>query len=213
VLKNPYVWILAASSAFMYVSRYAIESWGIYFLETAKGYSNFEASSILSTYAVMGIISTILCGFLSDKFFSGNRNIPALVYGLLNVAGISLLLYHPGKSAMIDSLSIALFGFATGALITYLGGLMAIDIVSNKAAGAAVGVVGIASYIGAGIQDVVSGSLIQKYHVINNGVSSFDYTYVKVFWLSSAIISVVLTTLVWNAKEKNRIRIDDERAH
>lgn len=28
VLKNPYVWLLALSSAFMYISRYAVTSWG-----------------------------------------------------------------------------------------------------------------------------------------------------------------------------------------
>lgn len=201
VLKNPYVWILALSSAFMYISRYAIESWGIFYLETAKGYSNIQASSILSIYAAMGIVSTILCGFISDKYFNGRRNAPALFFGIINVIGIGLFLYSPG-GGWLDSLSIALFGFATGALITYLGGLMAIDIVSKKAAGAAVGVVGIASYLGAGIQDVVSGSLIQKYYVITNGVKIYDYTYVKLFWVGSALISVILTSLVWKAKIK-----------
>lgn len=37
VLKNPYVWILALASAFMYVSRYAVNSWGVRFLEMEKG--------------------------------------------------------------------------------------------------------------------------------------------------------------------------------
>lgn len=200
VLKNPYVWILALSSAFMYISRYAIESWGIFYLETEKGYSNIQASSILSIYAAMGIISTILCGIISDKFFEGNRNIPALFFGLINVAGLGIFLFSPGGKSWLDSFGIALFGIGTGALITYLGGLMAIDIVSKKAAGAAVGVCGIASYIGAGIQDVVSGSLIQKYLVIQNGVKIYSYDYVKIFWIGSAVLSVLLTSLVWKAK-------------
>lgn len=199
VLKNPYVWVLALASAFMYISRYAIESWGIFYLETAKGYTNIQASSILSIYAAMGIISTILCGFVSDKYFDGNRNVPALFFGILNVIGIGMFLFSPG-GGWLDSLSIALFGFATGALITYLGGLMAIDIVSKKAAGAAVGVVGIASYLGAGIQDVVSGGLIQKYLVVVNGVKVYNYTYAKLFWVGSALVSVILTSLVWRAR-------------
>lgn len=202
VLKNPHVWILALASAFMYVSRYAVESWGIFYLETAKGYTNFQASSVLSVYAAMGIISTILCGIISDKFFSGSRNVPALFFGIINVLGIVLFLYSPAEKSWLNTLGIAFFGLGTGALITYLGGLMAIDIVSKKAAGAAVGVCGVASYVGAGIQDVVSGSLIQKYHVITNGVESYDYAYVKLFWICSAAISVILTCLVWNAKEQ-----------
>ena len=200
VLKNPYVWILAFSSAFMYVSRYAIESWGIFYLETAKGYTNIQASSILSIYAAMGIISTILCGIISDKMFNSNRNVPALFYGLINVAGLSLFLFFPNANTWIDSIGIALFGFGTGALITYLGGLMAIDIVSKKASGAAIGVVGIASYIGAGVQDAVSGGMIDKYHTVINGIETYDFEFVKIFWLGAAIISVILTTFVWRAR-------------
>lgn len=200
VLKNPYVWILAFASAFMYISRYAIESWGIFYLETSKGYSNLEASSLLSISAITGIISTMLCGYISDKYFKGSRNIPALFFGLLNVLSLWLFLFLPNSNNLIDIISIALFGFATGSLITYLGGLMAIDIVSKKVSGAAIGVVGIASYIGAGLQDAISGNLIGKYHVVFNGVSSYDFTYVKYFWLGAAALSLVLTLFVWNAK-------------
>ena len=30
VLRNPAIWILALSSAFMYISRYAVNSWGVF---------------------------------------------------------------------------------------------------------------------------------------------------------------------------------------
>ena len=50
-----------------------------------------------------------------------------------------------------------LFGLSIGVLICFLGGLMATDIAPKKASGAALGIVGIASYIGAGVQDILSG--------------------------------------------------------
>ena len=53
-----------------------------------------------------------------------------------------------------------LFGIAMGVLIAFLGGLMAVDIVPRKATGAALGVVGMASYAAAGLQELVSGWLI-----------------------------------------------------
>lgn len=53
------------------------------------------------------------------------------------------------------------FGLGIGVLICFLGGLMAVDIAPRNASGAALGVVGIASYIGAGLQDVMSGILIE----------------------------------------------------
>ena len=37
VLRTPAVWVLAAASAFMYISRYAINGWGVLFLQEAKG--------------------------------------------------------------------------------------------------------------------------------------------------------------------------------
>ena len=53
----------------------------------------------------------------------------------------------------MDALAMVLFGLGIGVLICFLGGLMAVDIAPCNASGAALGVVGIASYIGAGSQD------------------------------------------------------------
>lgn len=204
VLKNPYIWILALSSALMYVSRYAIESWGIYYLEAQKGYTTFEASSIVSVNAISSIIGTMIAGIVSDKFFKGSRNIPVLVAGILNITAISLFLFYPDGHVWIDTISMLLFGFAMGILITFVGGLMAVDIASKKASGAALGLVGIASYIGAGIQDVVSGFLIDSnHHTALNGVETYDFSSAKFFWLGAAILSMLCVLFVWNAKAKD----------
>lgn len=80
---------------------------------------------------------------------------------------------------------------------------MAIDIASKMASGAALGLVGIASYIGAGIQDVVSGFMIENGKTTIENISTYDFTITKYFWLGAAIISVVLALLVWNAKAKD----------
>lgn len=202
VLKNPYIWILAVSSALMYFSRYAIESWGIYYLEAQKGYTNLQASSIISVSALSGIIGTIVSGIISDRFFKGSRNVPALVAGIMNVAAISLFLFFPDGHAWVDTLSMVLFGFAIGTLITFLGGLMAVDIASKKASGAALGLIGIASYVGAGIQDAVSGYLIEKNHTVLNGVDVYDFSTVKIFWLGAAVLSMFCALFVWKAKKE-----------
>ena len=157
VLKNPFIWILALASCLMYVSRYGIESWGIYYLEVQKGYSTIEASSIISVSAISGIIGTVVSGIVSDRFFKGSRNVPALLAGILNVLSISIFLFYPNENPWVDTLAMILFGFAIGVLITFVGGLMAVDIASKKASGAALGLIGIASYIGAGFQDIASG--------------------------------------------------------
>ena len=71
VLRTPAVWVLAAASAFMYISRYAINGWGVLFLQEAKGFSDVEAISIVSINALLGILGTVLSGWFSDKLFQG----------------------------------------------------------------------------------------------------------------------------------------------
>ena len=78
----------------------------------------------------------------------------------MNVFALCLFLLVPGAHFWIDVLAMVLFGLGIGVLICFLGGLMAVDIAPRNASGAALGVVGIASYIGAGLQDVMSGILI-----------------------------------------------------
>lgn len=202
VLRNPAIWILALSSAFMYISRYAVNSWGVFYLQAEKGYSTLDASFIISISSVFGIVGTMFSGVISDRFFGGRRNIPALIFGLMNVFALCLFLLVPGVHFLMDALAMMLFGLGIGVLICFLGGLMAVDIAPRNASGAALCVVGIASYIGAGLQDVMSGVLIEGNKQLVDGVEVYDFTYINWFWIGAALLSVLLALLVWNARSK-----------
>ena len=204
VLRNPAIWMLALASAFMYISRYAVNSWGIFYLEAQKGYDTLEASSIISISSVCGIIGTVASGWVSDRFFSGKRYLPAIVFGVMNVIGLLLFLFFPDKSMVIEAASMIIFGLAIGALICFLGGLMATDIASKKASGAALGVVGIASYAGAALQDFVSGLTIESHKVVVDGVTTYDFSVISWFWLGAAILSVIFTGFVWILQSKKK---------
>lgn len=203
VLRNPYVWILALASSFMYISRYAINGWGVLLLQEQKGFSLESATQIVSINALLGIIGTVFSGWMSDKIFHGNRHMPALLFGMLNTVALCLFLYS-GNGLFINILSMSLFGIAIGVLICFLGGLMAVDIVPRSATGATLGIVGIASYIGAGLQDIISGILIEgnKIAVMVNGTvtNRYDFTHVGIFWIGASIVSFLLATLTWKAK-------------
>lgn len=202
VLRNPAIWILALSSAFMYISRYAVNSWGVFYLQAQKGYSTLDAGFIISISSVCGIVGTMFSGVISDRLFGGRRNIPALIFGLMNVVALCLFLLVPGVHFWLDALAMVLFGLGIGVLICFLGGLMAVDIAPRNASGAALGVVGIASYIGAGLQDVMSGILIEGNKQLVKGVEVYDFTYIDWFWIGAALMSVLLGLLVWNAHGK-----------
>lgn len=207
VLKNPGVWILALASAFMYVSRYAINGWGVLFLQEVKGFSLEAATQLISVNALLGIIGTVLSGWFSDKLFHGDRKFPALIFGVLNSIALAIFLYG-GNGLFINMLAMVLFGIAIGVLICFLGGLMAVDLVPRKATGAALGIVGMASYIAAGMQDIISGQLIDRFTVdatriidgVEQTVKIYDFGPVSIFWLVASIISFSLPVLNWKRK-------------
>ena len=214
VLMNRAVWMLALASAFIYMARYAVNSWGVYFLEMKKGYTNLEASSIISVNAVCGIVGTLFSGMISDKFFGGRRNVPALVFGVMNAVALCLFLLVPGAHKWVDVAAMVLFGGSIGVLFCYLGGLMAVDLAPKNAAGAALGMVGIASYLGAGTQDIVSGYLIKTQGVIEGGQKVYAFAhstftiggqpyeidYIAIFWIGASLLSILCTLTVWNVK-------------
>jgi OPA family sugar phosphate sensor protein UhpC-like MFS transporter len=203
VLRTPAVWILAAASAFMYISRYAVGGWGVLFLQEAKGFSDVEAISVVSLNALLGIFGTVLSGWFSDKLFKGDRKIPALIFGILNSISLALFLYG-GDAMWVNVLAMVLFGISIGVLICFLGGLMAVDIVPRKATGAALGVVGMASYCAAGIQDVASGWLIDaNITVATDGIKHYDFGPVALFWIAASVISFLLPLL--NRKQNTEV--------
>ncbi len=201
VLRNPGVWILALSSAFMYMSRYAINEWGMFFLQKVKGFGLKEAAFIIAVNTVMGIIGTVVSGYVSDKVFKGDRKLPALIAGILEAVALMLFLYG-GDGWFVNVLSMTLFGIAIGVLISFVGGLMAVDLVPREATGAAVGIVGLASYMAAGLMNVVSGWLIdgQATRDIATGEVVYDFTYVSIFWVGAAVVSFLLPILNWRRK-------------
>ena len=203
VLKHPGIWIISAASAFIYITKYAVAGWGVLFLQEAKGFSDVEAISIVSINALLGIFGTVLSGWFSDKLFKGDRKIPALLFGILNSVALGIFLYG-GDALWVNVLAMILFGIAIGVLICFLGGLMAVDIVPRKATGAALGVVGIASYIAAGIQDVASGWLIDAHiSLATDGSPLYDFRPVSVFWIAASIISFLLPLLNRKTRKTN----------
>jgi len=197
VIKNPGVWILALASAFMYMSRYAINEWGTYFLTETKGYDLDQAAIIIGINPIFGILGTVVSGWLSDAVFKSDRKYPAFVAGILEAIALAIFLFG-GNAMWINVVAMVLFGVAIGVLISFLGGLMAIDIVPRQATGAALGIVGMASYAAAGLQNVITGLLMDS----GSGAATHDFTYVRWFWLGAAVVSFLLPILNWRRKQQ-----------
>ncbi|RYD54201.1 MAG: MFS transporter, partial [Sphingomonadales bacterium] len=199
IIKIPAVWIVAVSSALVYVTRYAINSWGILYLQEVRGYSLIQAGSMLTISTLAGIAGAVAFGFISDKFFAARRPPANLLFGIVEIIGLVLFFYGP-DGVLWTSLSMVLFGLGMTGLVTSVGGLFAIDICPKRVAGAALGLVGVFSYIGAGIQETVSGKLINGGMTMVDGVRHYDFTAAIWFWIAASVASVLLASTLWNTR-------------
>lgn len=196
VLKHPGIWVIALSSAFIYITKYAIAGWGVLFLQKQHGFGLEEASQIIAFSAVFGILGTVMAGWLSDTVFGGDRVKPAILSGILSSLSLFLFLFV-GGGFLLNIFYVSLFSLSVGVLYCIVAGLMAVDIVPRKATGAALGVVGISSYIAAGLQDIISGYLIEGFTVVENGTDVYDFGPVSYFWIAASIISFVVPVFNW----------------
>ena len=202
VVTNPAIWILGLSSALMYVARYAVNNWGMLYLQKAKGFSLEEAGFILGMYSILNTIGSASSGWVSDTFFGSRRNVPILIYGLLMNAGLIWFYLFPPGSKLMAAISIALFGLGLGGLLVFLGGLLAVDLSPRNAAGAAMGFIGVFSYLGASIQDWISGTLLETNKVMVNGEINFNFGPAFIFWIGAGLLSLALALTLWNVKPR-----------
>ncbi len=202
ILKQPALWMLAISSAAMYVTRYGINSWGLLWLQETRGMTALQAGTMLGIDTAAGVLGCIAFGFISDKLFGARRPPVNLAYGLMELAGLGLIFWGPNNWWVLGC-GFALFGFGINGLITSLGGLFAIDICPKRVAGAALGFVGVFSYLGAAVQDNVSGLLIQKRMTVVGGVHHYDFHAAVMFWVGASVVSLFFATLLWRSRMRD----------
>jgi len=282
IFRNPFMWLLGAACASLYVSRYGINSWGVLYLQESKSYTLVAATSFLGIAKFAETFGALASGFISDFLFRARRGGVTLFYGIIQVTGMVLLLLvpsnnvasisdapwaaglasgpvaadvraalavngaavsadaslaeekapswlvrnggrmglddfrlvaEPGKPVLVQRrynlwhlLGICLFGFGLGGLLVFLGGLIAIDISPPNARGAALGFVGLFSYLGASVQDKVSGWLIEAGKVTVDGKAVYDLTSAYVFWLCAAVLAMVIAAYICFAGTKHMAR-------
>jgi OPA family sugar phosphate sensor protein UhpC-like MFS transporter len=199
ILKIPAIWILCLASATTYITRYAINSWGILYLQEARGFSLPAAGTLLMTSTLAGIAGAVAFGFISDKWFGARRPPANLLFAVIELLGLGLFFFGPNSTPVLV-VAMLLFGMGLTGLVTSLGGLFAVDIAPKRVAGAAMGVIGIFSYTGAAIQEQVSGSLIQHGMTMVGDDRVYDFGPVIWFWIGSSVLSMLLAASLWRTR-------------
>jgi OPA family sugar phosphate sensor protein UhpC-like MFS transporter len=200
ILKIPAIWVLALASASIYVTRYAINSWGVLYLQEAKGYTLMQAGGVISVNTIAGILGALAFGFTSDKIFNARRPPTNVIFAAMEIIGLLMVFFGPPGKPVFMTVAFFIYGFGLTGLVTSLGGLFALDIAPKRAAGAAMGFIGVFSYIGAALQDQISGHLIEGGITIIDGVRHYDFTTVIWFWVGSSVLSFILATSLWRVR-------------
>jgi len=154
--------LFAAASMLMHVGRYGLLTWiPLYYAETSGvAISNIPAATVALPLGIM--VGPLAAGWIADRFFRAKR------YQVLNIymgcfIVIMLTMAHFGikEIGLYASFTLLVLGgfFVLGAV----GDLFAAacDFGGRKMAATAVGVVDLFNYIGAGLQGVAIGGLLQ----------------------------------------------------
>lgn len=205
VIKNPYVWLLAAAAICLGISRYSISSWGVVFLQEAKGFDLVTAGGIMALSPILGGVGSFLSGIISDKLFGARHSLTTIVFGLVMLAGIAGICFVPADQYLLTAACVAVFGFGLGVILCFVGGMLAVDLCPRKATGAAMGVIGLLAYGGAALQDIVNGILVDSAKVVNAaGQVTYHFDTIITFWIGSvALMTLLIVPTLWAKKHKD----------
>ena len=197
VFRHPGIWVIAISTAFLYITQHAVSDWGVLFLQKQKAFSLEGATQVIGYAEAFGLTGNLAAGWLSDRLFRGNRVRPVVIAGFLAVASLFGFLFLEG-GFVLNLVYVAVFSFSFSIVFCIVAGLMALDFVPRKATGAALGIVGISSYAAAGLQSMASGFLIDGFAA--EGV--YNFTPVSIFWIVACLLAFVLPVIGWKYLRK-----------
>ncbi|MCR4843819.1 MAG: MFS transporter [Bacteroidales bacterium] len=197
VFKHPGIWVIAISTAFLYITQHAVSDWGVLFLQKQKDFNLERATQVIGLAEVFGVAGNLAAGWLSDVLFRGNRVRPVVIAGIMAVLSLAGFLFLGGGFGL-NMAFVAVFSCSFSVVFCIVAGLMALDFVPRRATGAALGIVGISSYVAAGLQSVASGFLIDGF--TSDGL--YNFLPVSIFWIVACFLAFSLPVVGWKYLRK-----------
>lgn len=146
VFGNRLLWAIAIANAFVYFVRYGVVDWVPAYLQTAKGFSFQESSWAWSAFEWAGVPGTILCGWVSDRWFRSRRAPATVLFMIPTLLGLVVYGLNRNGPLAVDVAALIVIGFFIYGPIMLIG-LQALDMVPKKAAGTAAGFTGFFGYV------------------------------------------------------------------
>jgi len=210
VFKNKFLWIIALANAFVYMVRYGVGDWSPIYLQDSGLMTPNESNLAFSLHNYAGIPGTIVCGWISAKYFKGRCTPPNVIFMCVVLIG-TLIYWQAGNIADLfvnQAVSPAAYAALAKGLIYFalilvgfciygpvaLIGIQALNLVPKNAAGTAAGFVGLFGYLfgDAILSKLLMGSVAQNY--------GWHVTFMMLSVAS--ILAAALCALTWKSEEK-----------
>ncbi|WP_249583215.1 glycerol-3-phosphate transporter [Pseudomonas viridiflava] len=150
VLRNKFLWYIAMANVFVYLLRYGVLDWAPTYLKEAKHFTVDKTSWAYFLYEWAGIPGTLLCGWMSDKIFKGNRGLTGMVFMFLVTIATLVYWLNPEGNPTVDMIALVSIGFLIYGPVMLIG-LQALELAPKKAAGTAAGFTGLFGYLGGSV--------------------------------------------------------------
>ncbi|SXE24696.1 glycerol-3-phosphate transporter [Klebsiella variicola] len=131
ILPNKLLWYIAIANVFVYLLRYGILDWSPTYLKEVKHFALDKSSWAYFLYEYAGIPGTLLCGWMSDKVFKGNRGATGVFFmTLVTIATVVYWLNPPGNPG-VDMACMIIIGFLIYGPVMLIG-LHALELAPKK---------------------------------------------------------------------------------
>lgn len=160
VLPNKNAWFISFVDVFVYMVRFGVISWLPIYLSDVKHFTKQQMSFAFLCFEWAAIPSTLLAGWLSDKYFKGRRMPLAIL--AMTLIFFCIIGYWQSNSLI----AVIFFAAIVGCLIyipQFLASVQTMEIVPSYAVGSAVGLRGFMSYIlGASLGAGMFGFIVKR---------------------------------------------------
>lgn len=199
VLKNKWIWMIAFANAFVYLVRYGIGDWAPTYLQESGIMTAAESKMAFSVHNYVGALGTVVCGWISSRFFKGRCAPPNIIFMCLVAVGCLVYWQVPAIAAatgisarILVYISLIIIGFCIYGPVALVS-IQALNLVPKNAAGTAAGFVGLSGYL-------IGDSLLSKIIVGSLADKSWDMANMVI--VAGAVLGIIICFLTLRSEKK-----------
>lgn len=194
VFCNRLMWYVCFANMFIYIIRSGIIFWAPVFLCELKNITIAQVGWQVACYDILGLIGSIVAGWMSDKIFQGRRGPVVSVFMFALSFTIILFWQMPNEYEIFSIITLALVGFFVSGPQVLIGVATA-DFTNKQAVGTANGLSGLFGYLGAALAGVCVGWISDN----------LGWNGVFLFFSLSAFLGALILSLTWNYSSKRTV--------